>query len=783
MFSLRFICAGEAYSTFTEMVPAPLFRRTFEVTQTPESASLTICGLGFYELYLNGERLTKGFLAPYISNPDDILYYDAYDLTGRLRLGKNTLGVWLGNGMLNCPGGEIWDFQTARYRHAPMLALSFEAKLAGGGTLAFEADSSFVTAPSPVYYDDLRVGEFYDARREVPGWSLPAFDDSGWTPAMAAPTPRGDCRLCGADPIVAAEERAPVSIRRAAIGKQPHIRPTLPKVEPTGVEAETEGWLYDFGVNDAGLARLKICGRPGQKIVLQFGETLDENGDLDLRGMSFLPRAFNHRDIYICRGEGEEIFLPRFTYHGFRYVLVLGMDEAQATPEALTYVVMHSDLASIGGFSCSDETLNRLQEATRVADLANFYYFPTDCPHREKNGWTADAALSAEQMLLNFTPEKSYREWLSNIRRAQREDGAIPGIIPTSGWGFAWGNGPAWDCIIAYLPYFIWKYRGDLTPARESAGMLMRYLHYLTTRRDADGLIHIGLGDWCHSGREHSAGPKAPLEVTDTFLSIDIARKSERLFAALGMEAQRAFAETVKDEFLAAARRELIDYPTMTVRGGCQSAQVMAIFYDVFTETEKPAAFGALLHFIEERDGLMDVGVLGARVLFRVLSAFGCTDLAYKMITTTRYPSYGYWIAQGATSLWESFWPEGEAPASCNHHFWGDVSGWMIENLAGITVNPHLTNPNTVIVRPRFIEALSHAEGFTAIPAGEVRVSWQRDGDTIRLTVSVPEGCRGQLLLENGWQTEDGLRAQPLKSGVFRLLPGTARDRRANGPQ
>ena len=185
----------------------------------------------------------------------------------------------------------------------------------------------------------------------------------------------------------------------------------------------------------------------------------------------------------------------------------------------------------------------------------------------------------------------------------------------------------------------------------------------------------------------------------------------------------------------------------MTVRGGCQSAQAMAIFYDVFTEAEKPAAFGALLHFIEERDGLMDVGVLGARVLFRVLSAFGCTDLAYKMITTTRYPSYGYWIAQGATSLWESFWPEGEAPASCNHHFWGD------------------------------------AEGFTAIPAGEVRVSWQRDGDAIRLTVSVPEGCRGQLLLENGWQTEDGLRAQPLKSGVFRLLPGTARDRRANGPQ
>ena len=635
MFSLKFITASRAYSTFTEMVPAPYFRRSFTVDKEISSASLTICGLGFYELFLNGERITKGYLAPYISAPDDILYYDCYDLSGKLKAGKNTIGVVLGNGMLNCPGGQIWDFEKARWRSAPKLAIAAEIRYADGESLSFEADEQFVCAPSPIYYDDLRAGEFYDARKEIPGWNLPDYDDSGWQSALPAETPRGECRITEAEPIVIRARRKPTEIRRASIGQFPRKHDKLPVIDPVGVEAETDGWLYDFGVNEAGLCRLKIRGEAGQKIVLQFGEALDGEGNLDLRGMSFLPRALNHRDIYICRGGDEEIWMPTFTYHGFRYCLVLGLKEEQATEDLLEYAVMSSDLRSAGDFRCSDEILNKLQAATRTADLANFYYFPTDCPHREKNGWTADAALSAEQVLLNFTPERSYREWLHNIRKAQREDGALPGIIPTAGWGFAWGNGPAWDCIAVYLPYFVWKYRGDTEIIRENAVMLMRYIHYITTRRDSDGLIHIGLGDWCQSA--HRGAPTAPLKLTDTIMCMDICHKAAVCFGAVGMEAQRQFAESVYGEFRAAARRHLIDFATMTALGNCQTSQAMAIFYNVFEEAEKPAAFRVLVDLIEENDGLMDVGVLGGRVLFRVLSLFGRTDLAYRMITDARY--------------------------------------------------------------------------------------------------------------------------------------------------
>lgn len=770
MFSTKFVSATRAYSTFTEMVPAPYLRRRFELKEDVKTAAVTICGLGFYELYINGTRVTKGLLAPYISNPDDILYYDTYDVAPLLHKGENVIGIMLGNGMLNCPGGEIWDFQLARYRSAPKVALYFEAILENGRSLTFEADEKFVCAPSPIYYDDLRVGEFYDARKEIDGWNLPGFDDGKWSPAIPAETPCGECRLCAAEPIVTTKVLKPVSIRRAAMGVEPDFRDTLPVIEPLGVEGQTEGWLYDFGVNAAGNIRLKIRGCKGQKVVMQFAEELDADGNLDLRGMTFLPKALNHRDIYICRGVGEEEYTPSFAYHGFRYCLVLGLEKAQATPGLLSYQVMNSDLASMGGFSCSDPILNQIHECTRVSDLANFYYFPTDCPHREKNGWTADAALSTEQMLLNFAPEKSYREWLNNIRKAQADDGSLPGIVPTGGWGFDWGNGPAWDCALTVIPYLVWRYRGDAEIIRENAAAIMRYLHYITTRRDEDGLIHIGLGDWCQSTRENASDFKAPLEVTDTLMCMDISAKAAAMFAAVGMEAQRAFAQAVHDEFRAAGRKHLIDRSTMTVLGCCQTSQAMGIFYDLFEEAEKPTAFRVLLKLIEQNENLMDVGVLGARVLFRVLSEFGRTNLAYEMISTERYPSYGYWMRHGATSLWENFHPEGANPCSHNHHFWGDVSAWMIEYLAGIRVNPVADSINRVNIQPRFVDALNHVSAHHVAPAGKVEVEWTRDGDAISLKLTYPDGCCGRILLESGWQFADGHCTKAAKSGEYRII-------------
>jgi len=775
MFSTQFISASAAYSSLTEFVSAPYFRRSFEA-KCDTHAVLTVCGLGFYEFYLNGERLTKGFLAPYISNPDHILYYDVYDLTGKLREGKNTLGFLLGNGMQNAPGGQTWDFEQARWRSAPKLALSLEAEEADGRKWSFEADEQFRCAPSPIYFDDLRAGEYYDARLETDGWNLPAFDDSGWAAAIPAETPRGECRICLADPIVITEELVPQAIRPAKLSKFAPLRRGLPDIPLTEDEAGLSGYLYDFGVNAAGLVRLKIRGQAGQKIILWFGEALDENGDVDMRGLAYLPPARNQRDIYICRGEGEEVWLPAFTYHGFRYCLVTGITEAQAVPELLAYAVMNSDLRTIGDFSCSDGMLNRICRAARVSDLANFYYFPTDCPHREKNGWTGDAVLSAERMMLCYTPENSYREWMHNIRRAQREDGSLPGFIPTDTWGYR-DNGPAWDGIAVLLPYTVWRYRGDTEIIRENAAMMMRYLHYLLGRRSERGLVDFGLGDWLPSARRGARCAKTPMKLTSTAISMDICRKAAICFGAVHMTLEKAFAEAAYAELRTAARRYLLNLSGMTALGSCQGSQAMAIFYNLFEDSEKPEAFRVLVSMIEENDGLMDVGMLSGRTLFRVLSQFGRTDLAYRMITDGRYPSYAQWINAGATSLYEDFRPDGAEPASQNHHCWGDVSAWMIEHLAGICVNPENTSPRDIRIAPSFIDALDHVQAHHDSPFGRIESSWRRDGDEVILTLTLPAECRGEILLERGWQSDEGYSVLEAKSGTYRLLPARKKDK------
>ena len=432
-FSKIFYAATREFTTIERNIPAPYLRRSFMLDAPADAASLTVCGLGFYELFVNGQKITKGHMAPYISNPDDILYYDSYDIAPYLRTGENVIGFLLGNGMLNCWGGFVWDFEKAVYRSAPKVAFRAEIRC-GEDVRAFEADERMVCHPSPILSDDLRIGEEYDARLELTGWAEPGFDTAGWTPALPAETPRGEARLCEAEPIVRFGERRPVAI--------------LP---------QDNAYIYDFGVNDAGITRLHIHGKPGQKITLYHGEALVD-GRFYADNLIFLRPEYaempqyTQRIVYTCRG-GDETFEPSFTYHGFRYVLVEGIEPEQATEELLTYVVMHTKLEERGSFSCSDETANTIQRMTRTSTESNFYYFPTDCPHREKNGWTADASLSAEQALLNLSVENSYREWLRNICKAMDDQGALPGIVPTSGWGFAWGNGPAWDHVLVNLPY------------------------------------------------------------------------------------------------------------------------------------------------------------------------------------------------------------------------------------------------------------------------------------------------------------------------------------------
>ena len=735
----HFIQATRQYNTFEENVPAYYFRRSFPSEQEG-SVKITIAVCGFYELYWNGKQITKGFLSPYISNTNDLIYYDMYEVP--LSAGENVIGVLLGNGFQNNPGGYIWDFDKADFRSAPMFALS----VTDGEQELLYSDERFKIAPSPIRSDDYRFGEYYDANWEQDGWLEADFDDSGWTNALPAVPPGGELRYADVAPIIKTAELLPVSITPCA-----------------------DGYIYDFGQSDAGVCRLTIQGTSGQKVELRFADNLVD-GDLDLAQIWFVREKWDfdkelvHKDTYVCKGTGTEVYQPFFTYHGFRYVKVSGITEEQATRDLLTYLVYHTRLSDRGDFVCSDEIANQLQVMTRRSILANFYHFPTDCPQREKNGWTADAALSSEAAILNFDPEVNYREWMRNICKAQRADGALPGIVPTGGWGFDWGNGPAWDCVLAWLPYYTYVYRGETEMIRESSDAFVRYLTYLRGRCDEKGLLCFGLGDWCHVG---GMEPKAPLVVTDTLTSMDIAGKMAVMLDAIGLTEAAAFARGEAEAYKEAFRRELVNWETMQVLGDCQTSQAMALHYGVFRGEEEEVAFEKLLEMIHAQADHMDLGVLGGRVIFHVLSKFGCSDLAYHMITREDYPSYGNWIKRGATTLWERFLPD--ASDSMNHHFWGDISAWFIKCIAGIQCNPDAKDVNHVKIKPSFVKALDHVDAWHMAPAGKIQVSWKREGDMILLDVRIPQGVRAEAELEKGYHFRDGSSTLCLTSGRYEI--------------
>ena len=741
VFSSNFVSATIEKSTTKKNVAAPYLRRDIVLDKIPERTEITVCGLGFYEIYVNGKRITKGHLSPYIVNSDQVLPYDHYDVSDMMVYGENTFAFQLGNGMQNGFGGFVWSFEKARFNSAPKLAFAIETVIEGKKQV-IEADEKTLCHPSPIYFDDLRMGEKYDARREIPNWNLPGCDLSDWTPAIPVPTDRGEQMLACNKPIVATGEMRAISITK-----------------------EDDAYIYDFGYNCVGLTRLNVKGNYGQHIVIDHGELI-QNGKFTQSNITFTSSIqfgqpkYVQRTEYICRGGETETYIPSFTYYGFRYARVTGITEEQATPELLTYVIMNTELGDRGDFKCSNETLNKLQEMTRRSTLGNFQHFPNDCPHREKNGWTADAALSAEQTIMNFEPEDSYLMWEKCIARAMDNRGALPGIVPTGGWGFAWGNGPAWDSVLVYLPYFTAVLRDDLRAAKEASREMLRYFAYLRTRFDENGLLSIGLGDWCPAFPDYMP----PLIFTDSTISYDLAVKAAYLYNRLNMRLEADYCRAFAGEMRACIREHLLDKDTMRFSTGTQSCQAMAIFYGLCdSDEEKEKAFLILLDEIHAKDDHMGVGVLGGRVIFRVLCDFGYEDLAIKMITRPDQPSYGCMIEDGLTTL-------GETPrppySSLNHHFWGDISALMIEYFAGIRVNPDLLGADHIDIAPVFASDMEYAEGYHNSIRGKIEVKWQRKADCIELTLTYPDEAVGCVVAPAGY-TVNGTEKVAAASGKY----------------
>ena len=739
-----FIKASEAFNTFEKEVAAPYIRKKFTSAKA-QKAKVKIASCGFYKLFINGEDITKGLIAPYISNPEMYIYYDEYNVL--LNKGDNTVGIILGNGFQNNPGGYIWDFDKASFRSAPLVSL--EITFEDGSVLT--SDKSFKTHPSPILSDDYRFGEKYDATKEIKDWHSCDFDDENWDNVIEVEAPSGELKLCEADPIVFEKELSPVKIMQVS-----------------------DGYIYDFGECNAGISRLNINGEKGQKITLQYADDI-QDGELVLTNLWFVrtlwerDREIIHKDTYICKGEESETYEQSFTYHGFRYIKVCGIKPEQATKGLLTYLVYHSKLDTRGDFVCSDGLVNTLQQLCRRSVVSNFHYFPEDCPHREKNGWTGDAALSCEHTLLNFEPDNSYKEWLYNICKSQKENGQLPGIVPTTGWGYAWGNGPCWDRVLVILPYYLYVYRGELECVKLVASSVIKYIEFIDKKRDGRGLIEYGLGDWLHAGRP---SPKAPLVLVGSVAAMDMAYKAAFLFDKAGLLEERDYAKNFADSLKSSIRENLIDFETYNAHGSCQGSQVLCIFYNVFEESEKPEAFKRLLEYINEANGHIDIGMIGARGLFYVLSEFGKADLALEMITRPDAPSWANFVERGATTLWENFAMEivkdsSRSDGSTNHHCHSHISGWFIKSIAGICFNPNKDNLNEVLIKPQFAKVLNFAEGYHICPSGKIFSRWEREGDGIVLTLEIPNGMSAVAQLPDGYTFENGETEISVKTGEY----------------
>ena len=709
---------------------SPAFEKSFAVAKTVREATLHITGVGFYEASLNGAKIGRKVLDPVPTKFDKRVLYSTYDLTGQLKAGANRLNVLVGHGWYDVRSVAVWNFDNAPWRDFPRMIAQLEIVYADGTRELVVSDATWRQVASPMGFDCIREGE-------VIGKTPPGGPDLAKTTVMAevVPAPAGKLTAEALPPSVVAQEIKPVAVR---------------EVKP-GV------WVVDFGQNTAGWIRLAIKGqKAGDVVTVKYGEKVNADGTLSLEGTdahfrypaSFrvLPGGWFQTDRFVCDGSAEQVYEPRFTYNGFQYAEISGL---KAAPTAATVVacVVHTDFTGAGSFACGNELVNKLQEAILWAYRSNFVNgYPTDCPHREKNGWTGDAQLAAELAMYNFQNTAAYEKWVGDIIDEQRPDGNVAAIIPTSGWGYAWGNGPAWDSALLIIPWTLYVYQGD-TRVLETAYPAMRlYVDYVTSRAK-DGIASHGLSDWT------PVKTKTPTEVTSTgYYYLDaqiVARTAEVLGKAEDAKKYAALSASIRDAY----NKQL--YKGDGVYSiGSQTSQSCALHQGLVPAAERAKVEAKLADVVQQNRAYPDFGILGSKYIFRSLSEAGRSDLAYAMATKEDGSSYGTWIRRGATTFWED-WGEG---ASRNHIMFGDVSAWFYQYLGGIRLADGVSAvaakvaPETVafkdfVICPDPVEGLGWVKAEHDSPYGVIHSSWKKEGGVFTLEVEVPVNTTATVYL------------------------------------
>ena len=696
---------------------AVYLRREFALKERAALAMIFVSGLGHYELRLNGEKVGTSVLDPGWTDYKKKALYASHDVTGLVR-DRNALGLILGNGRHI----KSYGYET------PRATCRIEVEYESGEREVFFSDESWRSSEGPLQENGLYYGERYDARVPFDGWDRPGFDDKGWEKAV----------LVAGYPLVS-QSMPPV-----------RVTATLPAKSVAPLRGGV--WIFDFGQNLTGWTRLRVQGPAGAEVRLRHAELLDEDGSLNVRPNENAEAT----DVYILRGGGPEVYEPRFTYHGFRYVEMTGFP-GDPGPDALEARFVHSDVRRTGELRTSDELVNAIHRNTVWGQLSNLMSIPTDCPQRdERHGWLGDAHLAAEQAIYNFDMVAFYAKFLDDIRLAQREDGSLPDVVPPY-LPRLYPADPAWSSAYAVLVWLLWEHTGDARFIARHYAPLKKYLDFLGQNADRGIVRKLGkYGDWCPPG---SVVPKkTPVELTATWFYYHDLLLFSRMAEVLGRDEDGRqygrLSATVKDAFNATFLGET-QYAAIRVspvdNHPDQTANVLPLYLDMAPLDRRDKVLASLIDSVVRiHDHHLDTGILGTRYLLDVLTDHGAGETAFRVATRKSYPGWGYMIAEGATTLWER-WEKlgGHAMNSQNHIMLGSVDAWFYRALAGLS--PLLPGWKTVRVRPHVLGGLASAEARVETLSGYVRAAWERSDDAVSLEVSLPPGTTGEVHMPLLW--------------------------------
>lgn len=671
-------------SANNKIYPAPMFRKSFEITKQVKKATLDICGLGLLLCYVNGEKVSDEVLLTPHTKYDTRVIYNTYDVTNLINNGNNVLGAILGNGCYFVTYNR-WDYYKPAWLSHPKLIASLVIEFADGTKEEIVSDTSWKTTDSAIIYNETRRGEIFDARLYDEKWACPDYNDNLWSNAFI-------CR--GAGGVLEKRNTPPIRVTK--------------QFKATRITNN----VYDIGQNISGWARIKAVGEKGREITLRYSERLHDDQTIAPEFLNTIIGSDTHVDKYIMSGNGVEEWAPSFAYHGFRYVEVTG------APENFELIgeFIHTDFDIVGSFTCSDQMLNRIHHASVMSTLSNFVGIPTDCPQREQNAWTGDALVSLDQMMMNFDAISSFEKWLNDIKDTQRPNGQLCCIAPTSGWGYNWGSGPAWDSIYIWLPYYVYYYTGQTELIDKFWDSMALYMDFIESMSEND-LVCFGLGDWCAPENTKLC----PTIITDTsyfYKNNKIMARCAQLIGKDGSPYQER-AEKIKNSF----RENFIEKDFYLDNNTCAIA--CAIYQDLYTDEEKPLAAKYLSDLIAKAGYHIDCGILGLKFLFSALSEYGYAQTMYNLVTNPDYPSYAYWMNNGMTTLCETW----DMEKSCNHHMYSEVDMWFYKHIAGIKIDE---GGKSVTINPVFVKNVSF------VSASHKGVCVNIDKNVIRIKSNLP---------------------------------------------